>query len=290
MKETSGEKIFNVINVVIMAVVLLAVIIPLLNVVSISLVSASEVARKKYMILPEKFDFSAYRLIFSNGSIIVKAYTITIFRVFAGTLASMAATYFLAYGLSKSKLPFRQSITIFVLITMLFNGGLIPFYILIKGLGLVNNVLVYLLPMLISAFNTLLLRNFIMGIPESLFESAELDGARELTVIFKLVLPLSLPAMATISLFYAVSQWNSWFDAYLFVSKPDLQPIQLVLRNILAASQVSVTQAQHISMIPPPSRAIQNATIVISTLPIVLVYPFVQKYFIKGVTLGAVKG
>ena len=288
------ESIFNIMNYTIMVVVLFLVIIPLLNVISISMVSSSEVAAKKYIIFPEHFDFGAYKAILSNASIVINAYIITIFRVVAGTLASMIATYFLAYGLSIKRLPFRNAITVFVFIPMLFSGGLIPYYIVIRNLGLINNLLVYILPILISAYNTLLLRNFIMNIPESIFESAQIDGAGELNVIFRIVLPLMLPAMATIGLFYAVAQWNSWFDAYLFVSKPDLQPVQLVLRNILAASQVSITkingQLQHFNMNPPPSRAIQNAVIVVSTVPIVLIYPFVQKYFVKGIMVGSIKG
>ena len=147
---------------------------------------------------------------------------------------------------------------------------------------------------MVNAYNTLLLRNFIMNIPESLVESAGIDGASELTIIFRIVLPLSLPALATISLFYAVGQWNSWFDAYLFVSKPNLQPVQLVLRNILAETQVTINQTsgsiQKFSDIQPPSRAIQNSVIVISTLPIVFIYPFVQKYFVKGIMIGSIKG
>lgn len=158
------------------------------------------------ILFPSHFVFDAYRTIFSNGSIIMDAYLITIFRVVVGTFASMIVTYFLAYGLSKKKLPGRNGITLFVFITMLFNGGLIPQYLVIRNLGLFNNLLVYILPMLVSAFNTLLLTNFIMNIPESLLESSEIDGARELTIIFRIVLPLSLPALATISLFYAVDQ------------------------------------------------------------------------------------
>lgn len=294
MRETKGENIFNMINMVLMFSVIIVVAVPLLNVISISLVSAKEVAAKKFILFPGNPDFGAYKVIFSNGSIIVHAYTVTIFRVVVGTLASMLATYFLAYGLSKKKLPFRNGITVFVFITMLFSGGLIPYYIVMRNLNLMNNLLVYILPLLVSAYNTLLLRNFIMNIPESLFESADIDGASELTIIFRIVLPLSLPAMATISLFYAVGQWNSWFDAYLFVSKPKLQPVQLILRNILAVTQVNINKVsgtiQRFNSNPPPSRAIQNSVIVVSTLPVIFIYPFVQKYFVKGIMVGSIKG
>lgn len=285
------EKIFSKFNYIIMTIVIFIVIIPLLNVVSISMVSAKEVIEKRFILIPSHFVFDAYKTIFSNGSIITDAYMITLFRVVVGTVVSMTVTYLLAYGMSKKKLPGRNAITMFIFITMLFSGGLIPGYLLIRNLGLFNNLLVYILPMMVSAYNTLLLRNFIMNIPESLFESAEIDGAKELTVLFRMVLPLSLPAMATISLFYAVDQWNSWFDAFLFVSNVKLQPVQLVLRNILAVSMVNISNSRggHFTIMPPP-RAIQNATIVVSTLPIVLIYPFIQKYFVKGIMVGSVKG
>ena len=294
MKQTTGERIFNVFNIIIMVAFMLAIVLPLLNVVSTSLVSAQEVAGKEFILFPSKVDLGAYKLILSNGSVIVNGYKITIFRVVVGTFVNLLFTYFLAYGLSKKKLPGRNGITIYIFITMLFSGGLIPYYILIRYIGLINNLFVYILPGLVSAWNTLLLRNFIMNIPESLFESAELDGAKETIIIFKIVLPLSLPAMATIGLFYAVGHWNSWWDAFLFVSNPKLQPVQLVLRNILSVSQVSISKVggtvRSTMSSPPPSRAIQNAVIVVSTVPVVLIYPFVQKYFVKGIMVGSVKG
>lgn len=276
-----------------MLLVMLAVVVPLLNVVSISMLSARDLSASNFVLLPGKPDLGAYFVILSNGSVILNAYKITIFRVVVGTLVSLILSYFLAYGLSCKKLPGRNGFTMFIFITMLFGGGLIPNYILIKQLGLMNNLLVYILPVAVSAFNVLLLRNFIMKIPEEIKESTEIDGAGELTVIFRMILPLSLPAMATVGLFYAVGQWNSWMDAYLYVSNPKLQPVQLVLRNILAVSQVSITKvngAIRNAGIQPPSRAIQNAVIVVGTLPIVFIYPFVQKYFVKGIMVGSIKG
>lgn len=293
-KETAGEKVFNILNLIFMVFVMIIFILPLINVVSTSLVSYKEAMDKQFVFIPSKLDFTAYLLIFSNGSVILDAYKITIFRVVVGTFSNMLFTYFLAYGLAKKDLPGRNPITMFIFITMLFSSGLIPYYILIKYLHLMDSIWVYILPGLVSAWNVLLLRNFIMDIPESMTESAEIDGANEGTIIFRIILPLSIPAMATISLFYAVGHWNSWFDAFLFVGKPKKQPIQLVLRNILALSQVGVSQvnanmAQVKRALPPP-HSIKNAVIVVSTLPVVLIYPFVQKYFVKGVMIGSVKG
>jgi putative aldouronate transport system permease protein len=156
-----------------------------------------------------------------------------------------------------------------------------------------NNVWVYILPQIISVWNTLLIRNFIMNIPESLEESAEIDGANVIHIIFSIILPLSIPALVTIGLFYAVGHWNSWWDAFIFVSDVRKQPIQLVLRNILASAEMrinAITGSIDATEIKPPSRAIQSATIVVTTVPIVIIYPFIQKYFIKGIMIGAVKG
>lgn len=294
VKETRGEKIFNLFNLLFMIAILIIIILPLINVVSTSLVSSREVTEKRFVLFPSKLDITAYVLIFSNGSVILNAYKVTIFRVVAGTIINMLFTYFLAYGLAKKDLPGRNSITIYVFITMLFGGGLIPYYIVIRYLGLMNNIWVFILPGLVSAWNMLLLRNFIMNIPDSLTESAEMDGASETTVIFRIILPLSIPALATISLFYAVGHWNTWFDAFLFISDSKKQPLQLVLRNILSVTQVSLNKIngtiERFNRTPPPARAIQNATIVVSTLPVVLIYPFVQKYFVKGIMLGSIKG
>lgn len=293
MKETKGERIFNVINIVFLFFVMVAVVVPLLNIISISFISAKDIDASKFVMFPSHLDFTAYTVIFSNGSVILDAFKITLFRVAIGTCFSLLCTYFLAYGLAIQNLPGRRWISLYVFITMLFGGGLIPTYILIKNVGLMNNLLVYIFPYAVSAFNALLVRNFIMNIPDALKESAEIDGARELTVLIRIIFPLSLPVLATVGLFYAVGQWNSWWDAYLYVGDPKLQPLQLVLRNILVESQVSLTKIngaiRNISH-QPPSRAVQNATIVVATLPIVFVYPFVQKYFVKGIMIGAVKG
>jgi putative aldouronate transport system permease protein len=177
MRETKGEKIFNLVNIVFLFLIIVAVLVPLFNVVSISFISSRDLETSKFVIIPSHLDFKAYTIIFSNGSTILDAYKITLFRVVIGTLVSLMVTYFLAYGLACRDLPGRGAISLFVFITMLFGGGLIPTYILIKNLGLMNNLLVYILPVAVNAFNALLIRNFIMNIPDALKESAEIDGA-----------------------------------------------------------------------------------------------------------------
>ena len=291
-RKTKEDYILNTFNILFMTFAALVVILPLFTVISISLVSAKEIADRGVIIFPEHIDFNAYKNLLSKGSVILDGYKITLFRVVVGTAVNLLCSYFVGYALAKRDLRGRSAITFFFFFTMLFNGGLVPTYIVVKSTGLMNSVWVYILPSVMSVWYMLLIRNFIMSIPDSLFESANIDGAGNLRIIFQIVLPLSIPALVTIGLFYAVGQWNSWWDAYLYTSKPQVQPIQLVLRNILALASVEInaSNASAVAEVKAPARALQNAAVVISTLPIVFIYPFLQKYFIKGVMAGAVKG
>jgi putative aldouronate transport system permease protein len=293
MKRSRSDFLFDSLNALLMSVLVLLIAVPLLNVLSTSLVSSRELARNNFVIVPGQLDFGAYRVLLAGTNIVVHAYLVTLFRTVVGTGLNMLFTYFVAYALSKKDLPARRAITLLYFFTMLFSGGLIPNYILIKNLGLMNSIWVYVIPNIVYAWYLLLLRNFIMNIPYSIFESLEMDGAGQLVTIFRFVLPLSLPALATLSLFYAVGHWNYWFDAFLFVSDPQKQPIQLMLRNILAraSNQMTTMLARAASSgAQPPSRSLQSAAIVITTLPIVLLYPFLQRYFVKGVMAGSIKG
>jgi putative aldouronate transport system permease protein len=276
-----------------MMLLAIVVLIPIFSVVSLSLASAAETAQNRTMLFPKKANFAAYKTLFEASSIIINGYKVTLFRVVVGTAINLLASYFVGYALARRDLPGRAGITFYFFFTMLFGGGLIPTYIVVKNTGLINSIWVFIIPGIISVWNMLLIRNFIMGIPDSLFESARMDGAGELVTIFRIVLPLSTAALVTIGLFYAVGHWNAWWDAYLYTSKPELQPVQMVLRNILARANLTVNEAAAASVLAEgkaPSRAIQNATVVITTLPILVLYPFLQKYFVKGVMVGAVKG
>lgn len=296
IKETGFERVFNILNIFFMITAALAVILPMLYLLANSFITMEEAARRQFIMIPEKFDLTAYKLILFGSPDIPNGYKITLFRVTVGTFLNMLFTCFLAYALSRKDLPFRDSITLYLFITMLFNGGLIPYYVVAIATGMRNNIWVYIIPGLVSAWNVLLLRNFMMEIPESIIESAEIDGANQVYILFKLIIPLSIPSLVTIALFYAVSHWNSWFDAYLFVTNTKRIPLQLILRNILVTTQVNLHELQgsQISEIlrysRPSDRAVQNAAVVVSTLPIVCVYPFLQKYFIKGIMMGSVKG
>lgn len=295
ISETRLEKVFNVVNVFMMALFTLIVITPLVYIVMNSFVSLEESLRNPYLIIPSEFDIMAYKIIFTSSNDIINGYKITLFRVIVGTSLNLIFTYFISYTLSKSDLPGIKLLTTFIFIPMVFYGGIIPNYIIVKSTGLSNSIWVYIVPTLVSVFNILLLRNFILEIPASLLESAEIDGASETVKLFYIVVPLSLPALATIGLYYAVAQWNNWFDAFLYISDSEKFPIQLVLRNILYSGQVTFTSNQGSALAEmqkhrPPARTLQNAAVVVTTVPIVLVYPFLQKYFIKGLTAGAVKG
>lgn len=289
-----GEKITLIIIYMVLFALVLVILFPLINVVSTSFISTAEKSRRGgFILIPEQFDFTAYELILGKGSNIWNGYKNTIFVVGIGTLLNMVFTIPMAYALANKNLKGRGIINGMVVFTMLFSGGMIPNYILINELGLLNSRWSLIFPGLISAWNMIILRNFFSAIPESLKEAACLDGANEWCILTRIVLPLSKASLATITLFYAVGRWNSWFNAYMYINDPKLLPVQNILRNILASSSAMADvdptlYAELESM--PSSSAVQSATIIVATVPILLVYPFIQKYFVKGVMVGSVKG
>jgi ABC-type sugar transport system, permease component len=205
---------------------------------------------------------------------------------------NLLITGMLAFGVSRKNLPGRNFFTILIFITMLFNGGLIPNYLLYKGIGITDTFWVMILPGLVNAWWMIIMRNFFSQIPESLEESAIIDGATPLKIFIRIIIPLSAPAFATIGIFYAVFHWNSWFDAAVFINKESLQPVQVLLRRIVLTmsnedvnNEILNTMSQK-----PPTSSIKSAVIIVSTVPILCVYPFLQKYFVKGMLVGSVKG
>lgn len=293
-KKFSGEHIFQAVDIILMCIFMFLIIIPVFTVVMTSFVSEAEIARRgTFIIIPEDFDSSAYKMLFASGKNILRAYGNTLFRVIVGTALNLLITISLAYGLSRNNLKGRTFLTAYVFFTMLFSGGLIPTFILVKGLGLIDSRWAMVLPCMVNTWNLLIMRNFFCAIPKSLEEAAVIDGANDLQILSRVVLPLSKASIATIGLFYAVSHWNAWFDAMLYINKTPLLPMQNILRNIItAASSIGDLGAEAYNSLDvvPPSQSIRAATIVITTLPILVVYPFVQKYFVKGVMVGAVKG
>lgn len=290
---SKGEKGFIITAHVLLVLLSLAIIIPVLSVVVNSFVSAAEVARRGQFILwPEDFDFSAYNMLF-NSDRIYSGYANTLFVTIVGTALSMILTISLAYPLSKKDLRGRNAILGMVFFTMLFNAGTIPNFLLVKEIGLLDTRWALVLPYICNTWNMLIMRNFFYAIPDSLEEAAYLDGANQMQVIIKIILPLSLPSIATISMFYAVSFWNAWFPGVMYVTNKSLQPVQNIMRSIIVAAS---GQMEDLGImlddieIMPTSNTIKCAAIVITTLPILCVYPFIQKYFVKGVMVGSVKG
>ncbi|MDF2922227.1 MAG: YtcP3 [Paenibacillaceae bacterium] len=290
MRETRGEKIFNGFNIALMIFLCALMIYPMLFVLGRSFMLEVERAANPLRIFPRIWDLEAYKFIFREAVTIKSSYFITISRTVVGTACNILFTSVLAYVLSKRSYPLRNMITTLVLFTMWFGGGLIPTFLLYKSLGLVNNFWVYILPGLISPWNLLLLRNFFMQIPDSLEEAAKIDGASELTIFFRIIIPLSMAAIATISLFYAVSHWNSWFDSLIFINDKKMWTLQLLLREIIRNANMSDLMDTDSITSLPPTESVKMATVVVATLPILMVYPFLQKYFVKGVMVGSLKG
>ncbi len=290
---SKGEKGFIITAYVLLVLLSLAIIIPVLSVVVNSFVSAAEVARRgQFIFWPEDFDFSAYIMLF-NSDRIYSGYANTLFVTIVGTALSMLLTISLAYPLSKKDLRGRNAILGMVFFTMLFNAGTIPNFLLIKEIGLLDTRWALVLPYICNTWNMLIMRNFFYAIPDSLEEAAYLDGANQMQVIITVILPLSLPSIATISMFYAVSFWNAWFPGVMYVTNKSLQPVQNIMRSIIVAASGQMEDLgimQDNIEIMPTSNTIKCAAIVITTVPILCVYPFIQKYFVKGVMVGSVKG
>ncbi|MDQ0898962.1 MULTISPECIES: carbohydrate ABC transporter permease [unclassified Paenibacillus] len=291
IKPTVGEHTFDVFNILILAVLSLLFLIPFLAVFSTSFISAEESMRRgAFVLIPEKIDFGAYDMLLNRGMIIYNAYKVTFFRITVGTFLNLLFTATLAYGLSRRTLPGRNTFVLIIFITMIFHGGLIPTYMLIDKIGLKDTLWVLVIPGLISAWNLFIMRNFFLALPEELEESAIIDGATPAVILWKIIIPLSMPAIATIGLFYTVHHWNDWFGASIYINSQSLLPIQVIMRNILLTGLLQdETQVEYIRD-PPPAASLKSAVVMISTLPILFVYPFIQKYFVKGMMVGSIKG
>ncbi|MBB3155238.1 putative aldouronate transport system permease protein, partial [Paenibacillus endophyticus] len=284
--------------VVLMILLCVSVLYPFAYMLAISLNEGTDAAKGGVYLLPRAFTLINYEIVLGN-EVIQHAYLITILRTIAGTIAGLMVTLMVAFGLSYTKVPFRKSILSYILLTMLFSGGLVPLYIQLYNLGLINNFLVYIIPGMFSAWNMFVMLKFIQGIPEALVESAELDGAGPFRVLLQIIVPLSKPMLAAIGLFTAVGHWNDWFAGAFYVTKQDLIPVQTFLQQLLSAQDMSAilgsnsnqealargSQMQNVTLM-----SVKMATVMVSAIPILCVYPFLQKYFVKGVLIGSVKG
>lgn len=265
----------------------LVTIMPFLQIITISVSPSSEVLKFGLHLIPKGFDFDGYKTVFHYDTV-WRAYGNTIVRTLCGTSLQILLTILAAYALSKKYLPHRTFWTAFIIFTMYFSGGLIPNYILVKNLGLMDKLGALILPGAISSFNLIIVRNFFMTFPESVEESARIDGANDIYILFRIILPLSLPIIATIALWYGVGHWNAWFDNMLYMKSQDKFVLQYVLRMILLEGQVGDLSSDYAHAVN--TETMKMATLVVSTLPIICVYPFLQKYFVKGVMIGSLKG
>jgi putative aldouronate transport system permease protein len=262
---------------------------PFVFIASSSISNAGAVTRMEVWLLPKGINFDAYRRVFRDAQLWV-SYRNTIWYVLVGTIVNLIMTTLLAYPLSRRRFQGRRFLMIAITFTMFFSGGMVPSFILVRSLGLINTRWALVIPSAISTYNLIVTRTFFEGIPESLHEMATIDGAGEFRIFIQIFLPLSMPILATLVLFYAVGHWNTYFNAMLYLSREALYPLQIFLRKILlqyeANDMVLDIQIDRNDI----SRTIRYATIMISTLPIICVYPFLQKYFVKGVMIGAIKG
>lgn len=274
---------------VILTLVALIMIGPLVHVISVSFSSYRDVAGGGFVFFPSHPTLDAYRAIFSNG-IVTRALTVSVGLTLVGTLVNMVMTVTMAYGLSRPNVPGRRAILFLVLFTLLFWPGLIPNYLLVKELGLLNTYASLILPGAISAFNLVIVHNFFMNLPQELIDSARIDGANEFQILWRIMLPLSTAVLAVVALFYGVAHWNDFFTATLYLNDTSKWPIQLVLRQYVLQGSPLATGVVNPNQPPPPSQTVQMAVVVVATIPILLVYPFLQRYFTKGVLTGAVKG
>ena len=299
-RKTAEDHIIDTVIAITMACVVIVTLYPFLNALAISFNHSDDTTKGGVTIFPRAFTYKNYELILQNSRI-YKAYFITVARTLIGALTGLYMTGALAFSLAHSQLYNRKIYLAFCLIPMYFGGGLIPFYLLIKQIGLINSFWVYIIPGMVGLWNMLIMRTYFQGLPQALEESAMIDGANYFGVFFRIVIPISAPIMATIALFIGVSQWNAWFDAAMFItSNQDVKPMQSVLLSIiseasfaekLAAAGRSSTMATHLGKGKETNvRSVTMATMIITIVPVICVYPFLQKYFEKGVMVGSIKG
>jgi len=290
MKATKSEKIFYILNYFMLTLAGLSCLLPLLHIIAVSLSSPESVMSGNVGIWPVEGSIESYLLIL-KGTPIVNAFKNSVVITIVGVFLSMAATILAAYPLSRKYFYARNFFTMFIVFTMLFGGGLIPSYLVIKSIGLVNSYWALWLPGLISTYNMLVLRTFFQNIPEELEEAARMDGCSEWRLIIQIFLPLSLPTIATLSLFYAVGYWNSFMNVLIYINKTSKFNLSVLVNQMIRSQALldpTYIQAEDISMATP--EGIRAAGIMIMVVPMLLVYPFLQKYFVKGVMLGSIKG
>lgn len=289
IKLSKGEITFNVFNYALMAFLAFITLYPMYYVAINSVSAGTVVARGGVSFWPSGFTLSSYNSMFQD-SYFVKSLGNTVVYTVVGTLTNLLMSVLCAYPLSIQHFSGNKFFTRMVMITMFFSGGMIPSFLVVKSLGLMDSMWALILPVAISTYNMIVIRTFFQGIPLEMRESAHIDGANDITLLFRIYLPLSMPVLATMTLFYATSHWNSYFSALIYITDKAKYPVQLILRNMLINDNMAEQYASTASEFDIVPTTLKYASIMISTLPILIVYPFVQRYFVKGVMIGSLKG
>lgn len=290
MKVGLGDRIFTIVVYALLGIIFVVVFFPLMYVVSTSFASAKELAENRFLIFPKNPTLEVYQYIFSTNTF-SRSMLVSVFVTIVGTIVNLFMTCLMAYPISRTHLRGRRIIMSAITFTLLFNGGMIPTYLVVSNLHMLDSYTSLIIPGAISSFNLILVKNFFQQIPESLIDAAQIDGCTEMGTFVRIVLPLSKPALATFTMFYAVGHWNQFLQPLLYLNDSKKWPIQILLRQIVLMSQSGVGDED---AMPPqfvlPVKSLKMACIVVSTLPIIAAYPFMQKYFDKGVMTGAIKG
>ena len=295
IKTTPGYRIFTILNTIFMLLMIVITAYPLYYCVAASFSNPTQLTLNagKLLLWPvEPYTMSAYQKVFSH-SLFLSGWTNTLFVLVIGTVINMVMTILTAYTLSRRGLMLNTPITVFIVITMYFSGGLVPGYLNIKSLGLIDSLWSLILPGAISTYNMIIMKTAFASVPDSLVESTQLDGAKHITILTQILVPLSVPTIAVLILYYGVGHWNAWFAASIYLQTNSKFPLQLVMRNILNSANVNVNEMMGDVGVEDQARyveLIKYALIVVSTVPILILYPFLQRYFVKGVMIGAIKG
>ncbi|MFK7692752.1 carbohydrate ABC transporter permease [Paenibacillus sp. HJGM_3] len=286
---TRGEAIFEWFNYTLLVLIILTCLIPVLNIAAKSLSDEASVMAGEVLIWPIHFTTDAYGIVLGSQKFLT-SFRNSVYITMVGTLLNVILTVCTGYALSRSRLKGQKAIMMLYVFTMLFNAGIIPTYLVVKGAGLINSYWALIVPALVSPFNMIIVRLYFMNLPDSLEESGKIDGASNVRILVSIMVPLAMPVIATIALFCAVEYWNSYFDALMYINDAKLMPLQVYLREMLLNAADASNNVDMLAQVNVSQESIRGATVVAATLPIVVVYPFLQRYFVKGVVLGAVKG
>jgi len=288
MKLGLGNRLFNVFNIALLGLVGIVTFFPLYYVFVVSFTDPTEYLRKSFVLFPETWSLESYKFLMATGAF-PRSIGVSVYITLVGTALSLVVTASLAYSLSRKRLRGRQIALLGILLTILFNPGMIPNYMLIRELKLIDSLWSLILPALASGWNVILMKGFFDSIPAELEESASMDGCNDLSTFFRIILPLSLPSLAAFGLFYAVAYWNQFFNALIYINDASKWPLQVMLQNILLNAN-NADLRMDATTVAPPTETLKMAAVIVATVPILLVYPFLQKHFAKGAMVGSVKG